>query len=135
MSKHLRYWWICNNFHGPGSALSQLDFKGITVHGKPILWFVKDYRGDVQTFVDDYYVSPQREKTHHEWQQSEAIAAYYVGKLSAPNGVVVDFFAGGATTLVAAKKLGRRFFGYEIDATHCESANARIAAVNLSLAS
>jgi DNA modification methylase len=85
---------------------------GIKNQWKPMVWFVKGTRGDVQTFVADV-VSGGREKTHHAWQQAEAEAAYYIEGLCPEDSVVLDPFAGGGTTLVAAKRLKRRWIAYE----------------------
>jgi DNA modification methylase len=43
-----------------------------------------------------------------------------------PDGVVLDPFAGSGSTLVAAKQLGRRYIGFEIDAQHHRTATARL---------
>ena len=41
-------------------------------------------------------------------------------------GIVLDPFAGSGSTLAAAKALGRRYIGFEIDATHHRTAVARL---------
>jgi DNA modification methylase len=39
---------------------------------------------------------------------------------------VLDPFAGSGSTLAAAKQLGRRFIGFEIDAQHHRTATTRL---------
>jgi len=46
--------------------------------------------------------------------------------LTAPNALILDPFAGSATTLVAAKKMQRRAIGIEADRQHIEGAVSRL---------
>ncbi len=47
---------------------------------------------------------------------------------SDPNELVIDPFAGGGTTGVAARRLGRRFLGAEVDEAMAHTANERLLA-------
>jgi len=122
-SEHLRYWWTIANFHSEGTTWMQRY--GIHTGWKPLVWFVKGTRGDVQVPVNDV-VSGGREKLHHAWGQAESEAAYYIEHLTSPGGLVVDFFVGGGTTIVAAESLGRPWVGFEEDPVVADRASKRL---------
>ena len=123
--KHLVYWWTCAVIHHEGG--DQLLAKlGARCGWKPLVWYVKGTRGDVQNIVSDT-IHSVIQKDDHEWQQSTVEARYFIQKLCTKDGCVVDFFLGSGTTAVAAAELGRRFIGYEINAATIERAARRIA--------
>lgn len=123
MSQHLRYWWTCACIHEGGNQI--LNNLGIRCGWKPLVWFVKNGRGDVQNVMQDT-VRGDREKDAHEWQQAVSEAHYFIEKLCPVGGLVVDFFLGGGTTKIAADRLNRRFVGFEVNAKALEVAAKRI---------
>jgi len=62
----------------------------------------------------------------HPTPKPLALMALFVSLHSAPGDIVLDPFAGHGTTLVAAKQLGRRAIGIEIEERYCEIAARRI---------
>jgi site-specific DNA-methyltransferase (adenine-specific) len=96
----------------------------VRVGWKPLLWFVKGkYLGD---YLLDLLDSEPGDKRAHEWAQGQAEAAYLIERLSPSRGLVIDPMCGSGTTLVAAKRLGRRFLGVEIDETRAGVAAAQL---------
>lgn len=65
-------------------------------------------------------------KNWHDWQQSEAEAAHCISKLAPEGGPVLDPMCGSGTTLLAAKRLGRRYLGVDSDRTQGKVATARL---------
>jgi hypothetical protein len=124
LSKHLRYWWTCSCYHS-GPSLLRMNEYGIVNGWKPMLWFVKETRGDKTTFINDV-ATGTREKSHHEWQQSEHEARYFIELLTEKDGFVVDPFCGGGTTPVACIALGRKWAAFEIDEANMARASERI---------
>jgi len=125
MSRHLTYWWTLACVHQGGNQL--LQKLGVRCGWKPLVWFVKRGRGDVQNIILDT-ISGDREKFAHEWQQSQAEAEYLIRELCPAGGTVVDFFLGGGTTAAACAAVGRQFIGFEINAAAIEKAAKRLAA-------
>lgn len=58
----------------------------------------------------------------------EGLAEFFVQAMSPQGGLVVDPFAGSGTTVVVARRLRRRSFGFELHADFVEEARRRIAA-------
>lgn len=67
------------------------------------------------------------ENTDHPTQKPEKLLAKIILASSRPGDLVFDPFLGSGTTSVAAKKLGRRYVGVEVDLTYCCLAEKRLA--------
>jgi 16S rRNA G966 N2-methylase RsmD len=112
---HLRYWWTIACVHAGRSTV--MREYGLNAGWKAVLWFVKGTRHDNSIMVNDV-MSGGEEKTHHDWQQSQSEAEYWISKLTQQGDIVCDPFMGGGTTAAAAKAMGRNWIGFEIDETN-----------------
>jgi site-specific DNA-methyltransferase (adenine-specific) len=65
----------------------------------------------------------------HGCQMPERLLARIISVSSNPGDLVLDPFAGSGTTLVVAKKLGRRWLGCELSDNYVAKINARLKAV------
>lgn len=119
----LRYWWTISCVHSGRSTV--MREYGINAGWKAVLWFVKKTRDDNSIMVNDT-MSGGEEKSHHDWQQSQSEAEYWIEKLCPKDGIVCDPFLGGGTTAAAAQKLGREWIGMEVDEAQAAIANGRI---------
>lgn len=70
-------------------------------------------------------LNPNQRGRRHPNEKPEAFMRRLISVL--PPGVVLDPFAGSGTTLVAARDLGRRAVGIEIDLGHCMTIVERFA--------
>lgn len=67
----------------------------------------------------------------HGCQLPERLLERVILACSSPNEIVLDPFAGSGSTLVVAKKLGRRWVGYDVSDEYVRHAEARIRAVRV----
>jgi DNA modification methylase len=72
------------------------------------------------------------ERTEHPAQYPEKLIERIIKVASNPGSVVLDPFIGSGTTAVVAKKLGRRYIGYDISQEYIKIANNRLTKVNFS---
>src|SRR6266581_3855139 len=68
-------------------------------------------------------------KKVHPTQKPEALLARVILSSSRPGDLVIDPFNGTGTTGAVARRLGRRYIGFERDAAYAAAAEARIAAI------
>lgn len=100
--------------------------------GKPKDWEENDngnyritYPSNVWTDISIPFWS-MPENTEHPTQKPEKLLAKIILASSNPGDLVFDPFLGSGTTAVAAKKLGRRYCGVEIDEYYCLLAEKRL---------
>jgi hypothetical protein len=116
LSQTLRYRWqfVVTT---PGGGHSRIGSLKIFQAYKPVLLFQKPPLAKIREWGPDLLSSPFEEQQNplHNWQQSEAVFTSLVDRFSVPGDLVVDPFAGSGTTGRAASRLGRQFWGCDVD--------------------
>lgn len=131
MTPHLKFYWTMACIHSGNNAQEQHHRNvGIIGTWKPILFFVKEKRRDRGVFVRDSVIG-EYDKRFHPFGQGVAEARYFIEKLTMPGQTVADFFAGGGTTLVAAKESKRKWWGCDIDEEAVRISRQRITEMHL----
>ncbi|KML57091.1 DNA methyltransferase (plasmid) [Burkholderia cenocepacia] len=65
---------------------------------------------------------------HHPTEKPVSALRTLISAFTQPGDVVLDPFAGSGSTCVAARELGRRYIGIELDATYYAAAKSRLSA-------
>lgn len=76
-----------------------------------------------------WWTSPDPDRVHPNQKPLEIMAAQ-VSASTNEGDTILDPFCGSGTTLVAAKKLGRHYLGFEISEQYCEIARKRLAEID-----
>ena len=81
--------------------------------------------GGIRVLREGYFF--REEKTGHPAQTALAAMKRFIEVFSQHNDLIIDPFLGSGTTLCAAKEMGRRAVGIEIEEKYCEIAARRLA--------
>ena len=120
-----RFRWACMT-ENTGNQPIMHGF-GVKVCWKPILWFSHGPAEKRGIMRDNFAIrrgSFAEARKVHGWGQAVMIEP--VSVLTDEGDVILDPFMGSGTTLRAAKDLGRRAIGIEIDEAQCENAARRL---------
>jgi len=98
-----------------------------------ILWFVRSPKWIWnQAYVGEgtIWPIPHEQEKEHPVAYPEQLPHICIGATTDECAVVLDNYCGSGTTLVAAKKLGRHFLGFEISGEYCRIARDRLARID-----
>jgi DNA modification methylase len=112
MSKNLDYYWTFCVYHEGQTQI--VNAVNLICRWKPVLIF-QNGRSKISNTIQDYFISEQREKSGHDWQQSVSGVSYLIDMFTHVDDLIVEPFAGSGTTVIAARKMGRRIIAAEID--------------------
>jgi len=123
MSEHLDYYWtFCLTHSGTKQFITP---RTLYCGWKPILVFQNGFKRIDNAFTDIIDGSGI-EKTHHKWQQAEQELTPIINHFSSPGDIILEPFAGGGTTIIAAYKSKRRVIAAEIEEDSYNIAKGRI---------
>lgn len=91
--------------------------------GAPAVWNGTGYTLNILR----YPVCAGGERFDHPTQKPLALMMELIARHTVVGSMVIDPFMGTGTTLVAAKRLGRKAVGIELDERYCEMAVSRLA--------
>ncbi len=103
--------WVKNQ---PMPDFSKADIASCSFHAKTEL-----FEHTWTNFVND-------KQTNHPCERPLALYLWCLEKYSKPNQTMLDPFMGSGTTLRAAKDLGRKAIGIELEEKYCEIAALRM---------
>lgn len=114
--------WIVFNKRGFGDT-SKIAF------GDAELAWTNLKQVSVRMFSMVWHGSPRwrKEPVCHPNQKPVALMIWVIERYTEPDSSIVDAYMGAGATLIAAKELGRKAIGIEIEEKYCEIAAKRLA--------
>lgn len=112
MKAYLKYYWTFAVYHEGATQI--VNAVNLMCRWKPVLIYQNGNKKLENTF-QDYFISEQREKSGHDWQQSISGVSYLIEMFTKPGDLIVEPFAGTGTTIIAAQSLKRNIIASEID--------------------
>jgi len=72
------------------------------------------------------FIKDTKDIRQHPTQKPTELMKWIIGKYANESDLILDCFMGSGSTLVAAKQLGRKFIGIEINPEYCKIAEDRL---------
>jgi site-specific DNA-methyltransferase (adenine-specific) len=123
LASHLDYFWMGFLLH---RVCPRREEVRVINAGKPLPVFYKAPRRTPARWFTDVVTGSGPAKSLHPWQEPVAEARNLITTFSQPGDLVLDPFAGTATTLLAARESGRRSVGFEINRRTYDVAKNRL---------
>jgi tRNA/tmRNA/rRNA uracil-C5-methylase (TrmA/RlmC/RlmD family) len=131
LGQGMEYFWIVAQLQKSNTTCIVHARKAMAMW-KPILVFNKPPREmPPKAFCDT--ITGKKSKRYHPWEQSIHEALHLLTRFASPGDLVLDPFAGSGTIPLAAKLLGLRSVGIEIDADTWDTASQRMTQTPLDL--
>lgn len=96
------------------------------VQMQPVLFYGRDPRLGKRIGDTVLTVTERPSSSFHPCAKPDKVGRWMVERASMPGETILDLYAGSGTFLVAAKLLGRRAIGVEVNEAYCEVAANRL---------
>ena len=87
-----------------------------------LVWVDKDGHSRMLDYLPNGYISVGwgMEQDYHRWVKNPRFISQAIVAFSKPSSLILDPYMGSGTVAHCAKKLNRRFIGYEVDERYCQ---------------
>ena len=124
---------ISDLFKGYEFMASVKNFSQMTPKKLPNCWDIvyikyEKYNGNGRNWYLSNTAGMLSERTEHPTPRALDVISYITEIISDKGQIVFDPFMGSGTTAVACERLGRKWFGCELEPKYCAIANKRIEA-------
>jgi DNA modification methylase len=92
-----------------------------------LAWTSSPRKSVVKVTIEWNGLIGKEQHRHHPTQKPVKLMNWCISKYSKSGDIILDGFLGSGTTAVAAKNLGRKFIGIEIEPKYAEIAKQRLA--------
>lgn len=123
MGEYLDYYWIFAVYHEGQTQI--VNGVNLICRWKPVLIY-QNGKKKLNNTMQDYFISEQREKGQHDWQQGKSGVLKLIEQFTNEGDLIVEPFAGGGTTIKASIELKRNIIAAEIDETNYNIAKANL---------